>query len=129
YCPRQPVSGKSVDKARCFCDRASGWRRLASALIAVWQLWRESLEPGVPRGARRRARSCLWPTQTGGSSLDPRRCSGCDQSAGNCCWKLPGVRSEEHTSELQSPDQLVCRLLLEKKKRKRSRGVRHAYTL
>src|SRR5258708_18710570 len=38
---------------------------------------------------------------------------------------LPGVRthlgdwfgrSEEHTSELQSPDHLVCRLLLEKKK-------------
>src|SRR5438552_9395127 len=27
-------------------------------------------------------------------------------------------RSEEHTSELQSPDHLVCRLLLEKKKRK-----------
>src|SRR5258708_28726140 len=26
------------------------------------------------------------------------------------------VRSEEHTSELQSPDHLVCRLLLEKKK-------------
>src|SRR5438552_9263299 len=25
------------------------------------------------------------------------------------------IRSEEHTSELQSPDQLVCRLLLEKK--------------
>src|SRR5215216_599263 len=28
----------------------------------------------------------------------------------------PLVRSEEHTSELQSPDHLVCRLLLEKKK-------------
>src|SRR5947208_12533452 len=28
------------------------------------------------------------------------------------------ARSEEHTSELQSPDHLVCRLLLEKKKRK-----------
>src|SRR5258708_35776521 len=27
-----------------------------------------------------------------------------------------GCRSEEHTSELQSPDHLVCRLLLEKKK-------------
>src|SRR6476660_5283000 len=27
------------------------------------------------------------------------------------------MRSEEHTSELQSPDQLVCRLLLEKKKK------------
>src|SRR5438552_13693867 len=30
----------------------------------------------------------------------------------------PGRRSEEHTSELQSPDHLVCRLLLEKKKKK-----------
>src|SRR5258708_14655691 len=29
-------------------------------------------------------------------------------------------RSEEHTSELQSPDHLVCRLLLEKKKHKAS---------
>src|SRR5947209_15474918 len=28
----------------------------------------------------------------------------------------PGVRSEEHTSELQSRQYLVCRLLLEKKK-------------
>src|SRR5258708_30462695 len=28
-----------------------------------------------------------------------------------------GRRSEEHTSELQSPDHLVCRLLLEKKKK------------
>src|SRR5258708_23156657 len=34
--------------------------------------------------------------------------------------KSPGeiMRSEEHTSELQSPDHLLCRLLLEKKKLK-----------
>src|SRR5258708_18580820 len=31
------------------------------------------------------------------------------------------VRSEEHTSELQSPDHLVCRLLLEKKTRSTNR--------
>src|SRR3712207_7660429 len=31
---------------------------------------------------------------------------------------LPFVRSEEHTSELQSRQYLVCRLLLEKKKKK-----------
>src|SRR5256885_4800467 len=32
-------------------------------------------------------------------------------------WEFAGpVRSEEHTSELQSPCNLVCRLLLEKKK-------------
>src|SRR5688572_31860542 len=30
--------------------------------------------------------------------------------------RLPGIRSEEHTSELQSQSNLVCRLLLEKKK-------------
>src|SRR5690348_17475466 len=30
--------------------------------------------------------------------------------------QFPGERSEEHTSELQSPVHLVCRLLLEKKK-------------
>src|SRR5947208_15676478 len=34
-------------------------------------------------------------------------------------------RSEEHTSELQSPDQLVCRLLLEKKN---PRATRQLYT-
>src|SRR5258708_11466117 len=32
-------------------------------------------------------------------------------------WRAAqNLRSEEHTSELQSPDHLVCRLLLEKKK-------------
>src|SRR5438876_2474379 len=31
-------------------------------------------------------------------------------------WLTVSVRSEEHTSELQSPVHLVCRLLLEKKK-------------
>src|SRR3712207_8122711 len=33
-------------------------------------------------------------------------------------WVLNGQRSEEHTSELQSRQYLVCRLLLEKKKKK-----------
>src|SRR5258708_10724358 len=35
----------------------------------------------------------------------------------NLYGQLGDNRSEEHTSELQSPDHLVCRLLLEKKKR------------
>src|SRR5438552_13947584 len=34
--------------------------------------------------------------------------------------QLGELRSEEHTSELQSPDHLVCRLLLEKKNKKRN---------
>src|SRR2546430_12807630 len=34
---------------------------------------------------------------------------------------IAGVRSEEHTSELQSQSNLVCRLLLEKKKKKNNK--------
>src|SRR5258708_25574525 len=46
-----------------------------------------------------------------------------DYSRHGCCERtkprtkrVTSMRSEEHTSELQSPDHLVCRLLLEKKK-------------
>src|SRR2546426_2344262 len=37
---------------------------------------------------------------------------------------LRDVRSEEHTSELQSPCNLVCRLLLEKKKKSKAQSHR-----
>src|SRR5256885_6474824 len=41
---------------------------------------------------------------------------------------VQALRSEEHTSELQSPCNLVCRLLLEKKKKNhRSRSHHHQY--
>src|SRR5262252_11049326 len=46
-------------------------------------------------------------------SRDARRCCGPPRS-----WFMSGPRrSEEHTSELQSHSDLVCRLLLEKKKK------------
>src|SRR5256885_3375225 len=44
----------------------------------------------------------------------PRRAKGHPPDR---CHQLPPERSEEHTSELQSPCNLVCRLLLEKKKK------------
>src|SRR2546427_1031063 len=37
------------------------------------------------------------------------------------------LRSEEHTSELQSQSNLVCRLLLEKKKKKQHRIIQKRY--
>src|SRR5438552_7683628 len=43
-----------------------------------------------------------------------RRCTSLMRSRSGVSSTRP--RSEEHTSELQSPDHLVCRLLLEKKK-------------
>src|SRR5690348_17870309 len=82
---------------------------------------------------RRPPRSTLFPYTTlfrspGGRRARPRR----DRPHGRA--RLDGgrvdqpvadaglreqVRSEEHTSELQSPVHLVCRLLLEKKKKKK----------
>src|SRR2546425_3677973 len=42
--------------------------------------------------------------------------------------RIAGTRSEEHTSELQSLAYLVCRLLLEKKKKKKlNRRTNHIY--
>src|SRR5207244_11377042 len=46
----------------------------------------------------------------------PERMAGGPRPAGR---QGASDRSEEHTSELQSPDHLVCRLLLEKKKKKK----------
>src|SRR2546426_7585751 len=40
---------------------------------------------------------------------------GCESRASSSCHAVALARSEEHTSELQSPCNLVCRLLLEKK--------------
>src|SRR5256885_12930048 len=39
-------------------------------------------------------------------------------------FRVPAERSEEHTSELQSPCNLVCRLLLEKKNKQNMTAIR-----
>src|SRR5260221_11147980 len=68
---------------------------------------------------RRPPRSTLFPyTTLFRSAVDKKK------ARLNCIshllTQLPYERSEEHTSELQSHSDLVCRLLLEKKKRTRS---------
>src|SRR5256886_10448035 len=83
---------------------------------------------------RRPPRSTLFPYTTlfrsleGQSARDTRRSSGFRtsglvvsslggiKSREKVVWDWADVRSEEHTSELQSQSNLVCRLLLEKKK-------------
>src|SRR6202011_1474834 len=47
------------------------------------------------------------------------RASAWSASTSACRRSSGGIRSEEHTSELQSPMYLVCRLLLEKRRRYR----------
>src|SRR5256885_6581113 len=48
---------------------------------------------------------------------DAGRVRGDERGGAGACGAESGWRSEEHTSELQSPCNLVCRLLLEKKKK------------
>src|SRR5258708_11223534 len=68
---------------------------------------------------RRPPRSTLFPYTTLFRSKLNRAAQddGYIGDATAACGERDGLaRSEEHTSELQSPDHLVCRLLLEKKK-------------
>src|SRR2546426_12514919 len=82
------------------------------------------------RVSRRRARPAgapraRPPLQPGGraSGNPPHRPAGCApaarQKGRKTYTRAASGRSEEHTSELQSPCNLVCRLLLEKKKKKK----------
>src|SRR2546427_9370216 len=70
-----------------------------------------------PRARRRpRPKHPRWRRHCPGSGTFPRSRAeprGCSR----CCARRPFLRSEEHTSELQSQSNLVCRLLLEKKKK------------
>src|SRR3712207_6996528 len=71
---------------------------------------RSAARPPPPRSsASPRTRPCSWPSR-------PSRAS---PAATASRTSRPPRRSEEHTSELQSRQYLVCRLLLEKKKIKK----------
>src|SRR5437870_7145559 len=70
---------------------------------------------------RRPPRSTLFPYTTLFRSASPRSGAAPSSRAPRRSCRGAG-RSEEHTSELQSRGHLVCRLLLEKKKRREIRG-------
>src|SRR2546430_13736872 len=65
---------------------------------------------------RRPPRSTLFPYTTLFRSLSKALSDDEPLVRGAAAWALGNYRSEEHTSELQSQSNLVCRLLLEKKK-------------
>src|SRR5207248_6136504 len=69
---------------------------------------------------RRPPSSTLFPYTTLFRSIPPRLSISRSSSPAIATRRAspPRWRSEEHTSELQSPYDLVCRLLLEKKKKK-----------
>src|SRR5690349_22355621 len=91
-----------------------------STLFPYTTLFR-SLGRGRPRRGRARGGPRAGPLR----SRPPSRCpaGGCAVSGGLLVAGTTSDRSEEHTSELQSRRDLVCRLLLEKKKKKRYKLV------
>src|SRR6266536_3105259 len=62
------------------------------------------------------------PARKGAADAAATACRGVMPTARKTC-RSATVRSEEHTSELQSRVELVCRLLLEKKKKKQERHI------
>src|SRR2546426_6130207 len=85
---------------------------------------------------RRPPRSTLFPyttlfrsvrqVQAAGGALDEWRGDGrLEVTSRRAGEHVNPLRSEEHTSELQSPCNLVCRLLLEKKKNITTHGPNH----
>src|SRR5947208_5946260 len=81
---------------------------------ATPEIYTLSLHDALPISRRSRWRRPWSRTRSRRSRSPP---------TGSWCSRRPSpsedFRSEEHTSELQSPDHLVCRLLLEKKKKQR----------
>src|SRR5690606_41771919 len=96
---RRPRGGTLFPYTTLFRSRARptrrGWSRSRRTPGGSWTRAAHR-PPSWTRSWRACPRSCGWPT----------RCTAGD-----------APRSEEHTSELQSRENLVCRLLLEKKKK------------
>src|SRR5258708_18626808 len=89
-----------------------------STLFPYTTLFRSAGPPIALMGLARHQASSLESIHRGGDRPAGERDAPPDLIDG--LWPLVKKRSEEHTSELQSPDHLVCRLLLEKKKQHRS---------
>src|SRR5690606_42154866 len=90
-----------------------------STLFPYTTLFRSPSTRGrsVRVAGQRSPRRAAPPRRRAGTAGRPGRSAGPLRRCGR------GRRSEEHTSELQSRENLVCRLLLEKKKKQRDRDA------
>src|SRR6266446_10935989 len=88
--------------------------------------WRRSSRGcGYSQNSRRHRRACPGDLDHDGTVPDYR--DGRDKPGHDRVGTAP--RSEEHTSELQSPCNIVCRLLLEKKKKHRNHVSNESYII
>src|SRR5688572_32638247 len=89
-----------------------------STLFPYTTLFRSEAEKGVEQGRLARA---VGTEQPDGAPGEAAREAVQDRAASQPDDEP--VRSEEHTSELQSQSNLVCRLLLEKKKKRKNSTI------
>src|SRR5258705_5864145 len=134
-CPRgRAPSSSRVPPHASTPGASAATARAPSLLLHSARLGRRAASRGSPRrdcppplsswdrrGARGRGRLALAGPRPlpAGSPAAPPAPAGRWDGTGPVCWVAAGrgLRSEEHTSELQSLRHLVCRLLLEKKKK------------
>src|SRR2546426_8700398 len=140
--PRTPPKTRHIEHANPVSSARYPWqddRKLTPDLLRPTNCW-QSLFPLRPRQRLypvcRRARGPQLSSQAARDTESGQCASGREHdsrhqlspTARRCiqafrrnvrapCYLWESMRSEEHTSELQSPCNLVCRLLLEKKKR------------
>src|SRR5439155_17917148 len=122
-----PAARKARAVAYLLAVRRTAPGREASRILPSWSVSRvrRSSAPSVsgaigqaasPARAPRAYNSSAPSPGAGTIALTPA--SGGSRGSRLARTRTPGSRSEEHTSELQSRGHLVCRLLLEKKKKK-----------
>src|SRR5688500_18925730 len=97
------ISFADIYFCQCDCDHRDlhSFPTRRSSDLTSSSTVRSTPQSSTPRGAKPRSSSCS-------SASRPEPCTE--------RWRRSVRRSEEHTSELQSPCNLVCRLLLVKKK-------------
>src|SRR5438034_7134877 len=95
-----------------------------STLFPYTTLFRsDGQDSSIAKSARALREVSAATSATGRPTARATVCAMCGKKAGSLRRPLGwGLRSEEHTSELQSHSDLVCRLLLEKKKQTNSTG-------
>src|SRR5438552_4567595 len=109
------VEAVEPDAAAALSSRSSFFARMAASSGS------STIVPSGSRNKRIRLHVEIFATWPNSSAMGPIKRTSRRIRAISLSLKALGSngtmsRSEEHTSELQSPDHLVCRLLLEKKK-------------
>src|SRR5690606_41521654 len=115
--PTTFTPGLQTYRGSCLCgavryeadlDLAEGTVRCNCTFCTKTGWWSSYVKPGAFRLLQGRERLISFATKN--PMVEETTCGGCGVRAYG-----HGNRSEEHTSELQSRENLVCRLLLEKK--------------